>query len=158
MSLREKQGVSAGSVILALFIMYECIWMPCIHHLENMRLRIASQQKTLVFMQSADAAMRTSKLGAKHPPATLVVFMSQMQKQIRQFGLESFLVQFKQAANESVELHFQKVEFDKLMVFLTAAMKDYPVSVSQMMVVAQDTPGQVNADVVVGQLSGTLHQ
>lgn len=151
-SLREQQAISAGSLVLALFIIYECIWMPCINHLEGMRQHIASQQKTLVFMQSADAVMQSGKAHDKQPPVSLVVFLSQMQKQIRLAGLEPFLVQLKQSANESVEIHFQKVEFDKLMTFLTATMKDYPVSVTQMTVVAQDVAGHVNAEMVVQQI------
>jgi len=87
----------------------------------------------------------------KAKPVSLVVFLSQMQKKINQSGLESYLTQLKQSDNESVEIHFQKVEFDKLIKLLMTVMKEYPATVSRLSVTATDAPGYVSADVWVRQ-------
>jgi len=150
---REKQAVMAGSSLLGLFIVYQWMWTPYLDHIASMRERIASDQKTLLWMQSADQVLQKAenKSIAKNKPVTLVVFLSQMQKQVKQSGLEKFLTQLKQSSNDSIEVHFQKVEFEKLIKFLATVMKTYPVSISHMTLVAAESSGYVNADIVIKQ-------
>jgi type II secretory pathway component PulM len=155
LSLKEKQAVIIGSSVLMLFILYQCIWMPVLGSLANMRQRITASQKTLVWMQAADKTMQGSEI-VQHKTISLVALLSEMQKQIKLAGLEPYLGELKQAVNESVEMHFQKVEFDKLVVFLMAMTREYPISITQMTVNAQDTPGVVNADLMVHQSSQAL--
>jgi len=153
LALREKQAVMAGSILLGLFIVYQWMWTPYLNHIASMREKITHDQKTLLWMQSADQAIQKveSKSIAKNKPVSLVVFLSQMQKQIKQSGLGQFLTQLKQSGNESIEIHFQKVEFEKLIKFLTTVMKTYPVSISHLTLVAADSSGYVNADIVIKQ-------
>ena len=93
-----------------------------------------------------------NKSATKNKPVSIVVFLSQMQDKIKSAGLENTLTQLKQSANESIEMHFQKVEFDKLMSFLIAVMKEHPVSISRLSVAATDAPGVVSADIVMKQV------
>lgn len=152
-SVREKQAVVVGGSLLAIFIVYQLMWSPALNHVENMRQRIATDQKTLLWMQSADKTMQQmGNKSAKNKPVSIVVFLSQMQDGIKQAGLENTLTQLKQSANESIEMHFQKVEFDKLMSFLVVVMKEHPVSISRLSVVATDAPGVVTADIVMKQV------
>src|SRR5205085_7707129 len=113
--------------------------------------RIVSDQKTLIWMQSADKTMQNSsnKSAIKMKAVSLVVFLSQMQDKVKEVGLESTLTQLKQSANDAIEMHFQKVEFDKLMSFLIAVMKEHPVAISRLSVTGTDAPGVVNADLVM---------
>lgn len=150
---REKQAVTIGGSLLVLFIVYQWMWSPYLNHIATMREKITSDQKTLLWMQSADQVIRKaeSKSITKNKPVSLVVFLSQMQKQVKQSGLEPFLTQLKQSSNESVEVRFQKVEFEKLIKFLATVMKTYPVSISHITLVATDASGYVNADIVIKQ-------
>jgi type II secretory pathway component PulM len=149
LAVREKRAIVIGGSLLGIFILYKGIWMPSLQHLDNMRQSITSGQKTLAFMQSADQLMQVNAEHSKQKPVSLVVFLSQMQKQIKLAGLEPYLVQLKQAAEESVEMHFQKVEFDRLVTFLIATTKEYPVTILQLSVIALDTQGYVNADILL---------
>ena len=153
LSLREKQAVAIGGSLLFIFLVYQCMWKPYLNHMESMRQRIISEQKTLLWMQSADKIMQMgNKSSAKSKSVSLVVFLSQMQGQIKLAGLEQYLTQLKQSANDSIEIHFQKVEFDKLITFLIDVMKKRPVSVTQMLVIAGDAPGYVSADIAMKQV------
>jgi len=149
---REKQAVLIGGLIVILFILYQCIWSPILNHIEDMRKRIATNQKTLLWMRSADRTMQNmGHQSAKKKTVSLVMFLSEMQHRIQSAGLLSSLTQLKQSANEAIEMHFQTVEFDKLIRFLLAVTHDYPVSISRFSVSKTDVSGVVSADIVMKQ-------
>lgn len=151
LSLREKQAVAGGGVFLAIFIVYQWIWSPLVSQAAMMRKRIVTQQKSLLWMQAADKELQKAQgqSQTRNKSASPVVLLSVIQKQINHAGLESSLSQLKQASNESIEVHFQKVEFDKLVAMLTFLIKAQSISIAQMSVMAEGTPGIVNADVVL---------
>jgi len=150
---REKQAVLIGGGFLVFLIFYLGIWKPAMDHLQGLRERIVNQQKTLLWMQAADKILKKSGNPSivKSKPVSLAVFLSQMQKRVRQTGLESFLVQLKQSDKDSIVMQFQKVEFDRFMTMLMTVMKEDPVAVTRLSVLASDAPGYVNADVVLSQ-------
>jgi type II secretory pathway component PulM len=149
---REKQTVSIGGSALAIFIIYAGIWSPYLNHVSTMRARIKSQQKLLLWMQAADQEINKIE---KQSPGTSgktiapVVLLSLIKKQVDHAGLTENLTQLKQSSNAAIEMHFQKVGFDKLSSLLIAAAKQYNVAVVQMSVTAESTPGIVNADIVL---------
>lgn len=151
LAVREQRAVTAGSVVLSLFILYAGIWSPILGHLTTMRKQIQTEQKNLLWMQTAEKEMQ--KYAGNKPQdmksMTPLALISLLQKQIKQAGLEPALTGLKQAENDSVEMHFQKIEFDKLMTMLTSIVKEYHVNISQMTATAEATPGVVNADVSI---------
>src|SRR5262245_16878412 len=153
LATREKQAVLAGGSFLILLIFYMGIWQPLLHHIQVLRERVVSSEKTLSWMQSADNMLNKLNRSAaqKNKPVSLVVFLSEMQNNVKQAGLDAFLTQLKQSSIDSIELHFQKVEFDKMMGLLMMVMKEYPVTVTRLSVVASDASGLVNADMVIRQ-------
>lgn len=154
-ALREKIVVGIGGACLAIFLVYQLWWSPINTALFNLRKRLVAQQKTLAFMQSADKEiMHLQK--ESHPQEkseTVVSLLSGVQKQITQKGLQSSLTQLKQASNDSIEIHFQKVEFDKLIVLLEDIIKKHTVALTQMSVMADESPGLVSADIFLKIIS-----
>lgn len=153
LALREKQAVSVGGVLLALFIIYQWMWMPALNGVESLRQKIVAGQKTLVWMESVDKQIQKMEGQStdKQHASTLVVLLSQMKKQINRAGLEPYLTQLKQANNSSIEAHFKKVEFAKLVDMLAASMKELSMSVTHLVLTPTETPGYVNADMVIKQ-------
>jgi type II secretory pathway component PulM len=104
-------------------------------------------------MQSADSEIsmiEKQSPGTTGKPVSPVVLLSLLQKQIDAAGLGQNLTQLKQSSNASIEIHFQKVGFDKLSGLLIDAAKRYNVSVVQMSAAADNgTPGVVNADLIL---------
>lgn len=148
---REQQAITFGALILGVFILYAGIWSPLVNHVDAMRKRVLSEQKLLLWMQAADKQIQQMKGQAKNKNHSLspVVLLSDVRKLILQAGLEKNLTQLKQATNDSIEIHFQKVEFDRLVALLTAIVKEESVAITQMAASAEHTPGAVNADVVL---------
>jgi general secretion pathway protein M len=145
LALREKQAVLLGGTFVFIFILYQFIWSPLLGHLTEMRHSIEAQQKTLIWMRKADKEIQSLQKNNKvaNKDASPVALLSSLQKQINQLGLGQSLAGLKQASTDTIEMHFQKVEFDQLVLLLKQ------VSIVQLSAVAGSTPGMVDADLVV---------
>lgn len=149
---REQRMLTIGGVALALFILYAGIWSPITNHLADMRTSIVKDQKTLQWMQSADKEISHLEGESKQQKAksvTPVELLSIMQKTIEEAGLTLSLKQAKQSSGDSIVLHFQKADFDRLMALLIITLKEQNVTVTQFSAIAAGTQGVVNADVTL---------
>lgn len=149
---REKKIVALGGCLFGIFILYQGLWKPYLTYLDTLRHRIEVGQKNLAWMQAADKKIQQWDVQTKksnHVSTSLVVRLGVLQNQIHQAGLEPSLTQLKQADNERIIMQFQKIDFDKLIAFLITLAKTQGISVSQMSVVAENTPGIVSAAVTV---------
>lgn len=151
LAARERQMVAIGGSVLALFLVYACIWSPLQNSVDTMRKRIVTQEKLLVWMRTADQEIKQKESSGQSGSQAVspVVLLGLLQKQVEQRGLALYLTQMKQTSEAAVEMHFQKVDFDKLVGFLIAVAKEHHVSVTQMSASAGAAPGQVNADIVL---------
>lgn len=149
---REKQVVIIGSIIVGLLILYYLIWSPYLNHMNNLRENIVSQEKNLAWMQTANNEIDriAGQDSNKNKITSPVALLGLLQQQINQAGLSTQLTQLKQASDDSVEMHFQKVSFDALMKMLITAIKGQAITINQVAVVASDTPGIVDADIRLG--------
>lgn len=149
--LREKQGVMVGGSLLGIFIIYQFIWTPSLDRVIELRSRIARDQKMLVWMEAVDKEIQKNASESHNTvsSASPVTLLGTLQKQISNAGLDQSLTQLKQASNETVAMHFQKVDFDKLVQLLTTVLKESNVSISQMSAISDNSPGTVNADVML---------
>ena len=145
---REKRMVSVGTVVVGCFIFYAVIWGPYLNRVDGMRQRVQSEQKTLLWMKSADKEMRKiqGQTTTKAQQITPVALLGYLQKLISQKGMDAAMTQLKQSSNDAVELQFQKVEFDKLVTLLMQVVKEQRVVIRQMSATADSTPGLVDAE------------
>lgn len=151
LSLQEKKIAGFGGAIVSLFLFYVLIWSPMLGHLNVMRKRIKSGEQTLVWMQAADKKIQSIESHNKTESKEIspVALMSVLQKEINQNSLGQSLEQLKQASNDTIELDFKQVEFDKVIVFLTKTLKEYRVTVDQFSVTAVAKPGMVDVQLML---------
>lgn len=151
LALREKRALSILGAFLAIMIVYAWIWLPLQNAVIAERKKIGTDEKTLASIQSADRAIQKIErtATAKNKSISPVVLLGILQKQISEEGLEQQLTQLKQATSDSVEMHFQKVEFDKLIVLLMDVTKQHAVTVTQLSAIAENTSGLVNVDITL---------
>lgn len=149
LALREKRMVTVGGVLLVLFILYEGIWSPFLSHIDLLRKQIVAEKKLLVWMQAADQQLQMTGNTSAKKSLTAVALLSFMQQQINQAGLKQQLLQLKQVSSNSVEVNLQKAEFDKVIAMLSHISNEQAISISQISVVAEASPGVVNADMVL---------
>jgi general secretion pathway protein M len=151
LNTREKQAVTVGGFFLGLFIIYACIWSPLVGHVVTLRHKIGTEQKELAWMKAADEQIQkmSGEGHDKTKSTNPVLMLGIVQKQLDQSGLAATLTQMKQSSNNAIEMHFQKVPFDRLIKLLTTLVKQQRVSISQFSSVADTTPGLANVDVVM---------
>lgn len=146
---REKRMLTIGSFSTAIFLFYALIWSPYLNRVTDLRKQILTQQKTLSWMQTADKEIR--KLESEHTPKAVtlspVELLAYLQKQIADSGLTA--AQLKQISNDSVQMQFQKVDFDRLIGFLIKVAQEQSVTITQMSAIADVSPGVVNAEVTL---------
>jgi general secretion pathway protein M len=148
---REQRVVTAGGVIVAALLFYLIIWGPYLNRIHLMRQHIKTEQQTLAWMRAADKEIKQIETHTKNKSAatTPVALLNTLQKQIEDANLAPFLTDLKQSSPDTISIHFQKVEFDNLMRLLLTILKTQNVSVTQMSVVAENSPGMVNVEVLV---------
>lgn len=148
---REKQAVTIGGSLLGLFILYQFIWSPYLDHIADLRNNIAAKQKSLLWIQAANKEIHN--IETKNPTQTTaispVTLLGYLQDQVQSSGMAPNMTQLKQSSNDSIDIHFQKVEFDQLIKFLTKVCKEQRVSIAQMSATAEGTPGVVSADIIL---------
>ena len=78
------------------------MWMPYLHYVDAMRVRIKTQEKTLVWMQAADKEINKIESQSKNKSKSLtpVILLGLLQKQINQAGLEQNLTQSRWIATD----------------------------------------------------------
>ncbi|MBA3661617.1 MAG: type II secretion system protein M [Gammaproteobacteria bacterium] len=152
LALREKQALIVGFIASTLFLMYQWAWSPLMTLKDDLHEQIVAASKTYSWMQKADLQIDEVQTSAQKQNAALtpVMLLGLLQQRINQAGLAPSLSQLKQAHDDSLEIHFQKVEFDKLMSWFLVFAKEEPIQVTQMSVVAANEPGLVNVDMIVG--------
>lgn len=151
LSFREKQAAAFGGIVIAFLMVYQFIWSPLLVQVALMRQQIVTEQKNVLWMQTANKKIKQleSQQKAKNAVVSPVILMSAMQKLINQTGTSQFLTQLKQTSNDTVEIQFQKIEFDKLMAVLITAIKQQHITISQIAMTAETTPGVVSADITL---------
>ncbi len=157
LELREQRAVKVGGTALAIAVFYFGIWSPFLGRVEALRKRIVTDQKTLVWAKQADQRIKELSGAASTASSqvmTPVALLSMLQDQILQSDLKDALKDMKQAANDSIQLQFKNVSFDRLMKMLMSVLQNSSVTITQFSAVAEKTPGMVDANILLG-LSGS---
>lgn len=150
-SQREKQMVAVGGSVLTLYLCYALIWSPFLNHVDAMRKKVKTNQQLLAWMKSADQVMLELKKSEHQRvrPESLVSFLSVLKQGVQEAALAKSLSQLRQSGSDSIEIHFQNVDFDKAIRFISSILTAHDVHVTQLSVSALPTPGQTNIDMVM---------
>lgn len=156
LSERDQRISVLCSVCLLLFFVYIMIWQPINNATYVLRKKLVAEQQTLAWMKATDKELRKVEASKRNTPSegkatSLVLLMSVIQKQMNQAGLEQYLTQMKQVSNRSIEMHFQRAEFDKLLKSLIVLINEQNITIERMSVVNTDTLGIINADILLTQ-------
>ena len=148
---RERSAVNIGGGAVLFAILYFGIWSPLVNHVDELRKRIVTDQKTLTWMREADEKIKqlSATESTVQQAVTPVQLLTLLQMQINQAGLRDALKEMKQASNDAIQLHFKNVSFDQLITLLMSVLKNSHVAISQFTATAEATPGMVNADIML---------
>ncbi len=150
LNTREQRMVMAGSIFAIAFIAYQFIWSPLSTKAANLRKQIVADKKTLSFMQATDQAIKTQITNGNEQAKAItpVALLSALQIAIMRAGLNAELKELKQTSNDSVNLRFSKVPFDRVIKMILGLMNEQKVVISQMSVASVGEPGLVDITIV----------
>lgn len=150
LSLRDKQMVILGSLVVMIFLIYTIIWSPLDNANVNLRSHIQHSRETLNFMQQADHRIQLLlKESTAQTHTSTESLLGTMQTEMNHSEFSSHVTQLREAENDSVQFNLTKIDFDQLLVFLTSVWKKYHFIVSRISVIPTGVPGEVTVDVTI---------
>lgn len=150
LSLREKQTLAFGGLIISLLLLYQLIWSPWMHKLASLKTQVKHARELLTWLQQADQQLQT----VTHPPQinnshTMESTLSILQDTLKKSPFAQQVAQLRQAENDTVQVTLQKVSFDWLIKLLLDLWEQNNLIVSQINVTPTNIPGEVTADVML---------
>lgn len=151
---REQRLLTIGSLSLTIFVVYFFMWSPLNEATIKMRQQIKTSDQTLYSIEALnkeinDLLKEKNSLDQKNKSYSPAELISLLQNHIDKAGLKSELKQLKQTNNNNSEIHFQKVDFDKLSGLLIELNQQFGVKIIQVSIKNENIPGKVTADIVV---------
>lgn len=151
LALREKQMLVLGAFAIGIFLIYILLWSPLQNKVSSLRNQIQHSQELLAWMKDADKQIQALEKNSQKKSGSKATgsILSIVQKQIKTSPVASDLSQLHQVENDSVELSFKKVNFDKLMEWLIPFTQKQGLVISQITVKPSGSAGIVAADLVL---------
>ncbi len=146
LSLRKKQAIALGALLLGLFLIYELIFATLFNATDSLREKIHKNQTLLAWMKDGD--QRLQALQSTQPVTTTnnsSSLLSGVQNNLRQTALQKNVLQLQQADNDSIELHLQQVSFDSMINWLIKLCGTQQLTITDMFVKPNGDAGIVDA-------------
>ncbi len=142
LSLREKRIVLFGGFFILIFLMYELIWSPIANKHESLRHNILRDQALLTWMKEADQHI-TARAQTQPIKSSTESLLSEVQIQLEKSDFSKLFSQLKQAEDNSVQVSFEKINFDQLMGWLVEMQNQFGWNVTDITVTKTETSGIV---------------
>ncbi len=153
LALREQQFVLVGGICAAIFIGYLLIWAPLADKIISLRSSIIHNQNLLVWMQDSDAKIQFLEKTIKQQNTQgMGSLLGVVQNQLNQNPVGKFVTELHQADNNTVQIHFQKIDFDKLMAWVVQLWEQHGLLITDMSVSPSGTLGIVSVELSVGRV------
>jgi len=151
LAFREKQALSVGVVVIIIFLIYGFIWAPLNNKVKTIRTHIERNQALLAWMTAADIQIQRIQKNNQKPLAAVSAgsLLSVIQNQINLSPIATNLSELRQFENDSVQLRFKQVEFDKMIAWLAELCQENKVVITQLTITSGESPGIVAAEFVL---------
>jgi general secretion pathway protein M len=154
---REQMALVAAAAALLLFLIYLLAWQPFMDSVEQKRLQVKSQQVTLDWMkqnlgeiQHIRSQRRTAGISNTNEALLTMVDRTAKQSQLRQQ-----IQRIKPQGDDTVQLWVEQAAFDTLVKWLGGLSLQYGIQIESLNIDRQESPGIVNARLVLQRAGGT---
>lgn len=146
LSLREKQTVAFGTLLVMIFIVYELMFASLAGSVDHLRAQILKNKTLLSWMRESDARIQQLEKNQKPIESKDAgSLLSVVQDDIKNNPISKSMTQLQQSDNDAVELRFQQVSFDDMMQWLIAICREQDLTISQMTITPESSAGVVDA-------------
>lgn len=148
LSTREHRILTAGGVLLILFLLYLIIIQPINTGLNNQINNIDAQKKLLSWMQTSVPELKAlRKSGDTRQTIPAGGLLSSVEQSLKQSQLSEAVTALEknpdETSQESIQLKFDKVNFDRFMTWLINFWQTYDINISQISVTRTPAAGIV---------------
>jgi type II secretory pathway component PulM len=144
LSLREKQTLALGSVVIFIFLIYQLIFASVANSVDHLRDQLHKNKNLLGWMQESDKRIQLLEKNQQPHSKKTASLLSIVQDDLNQNPIAKNMTALQQADNDSIELHFQQVSFDNMMRWLITMTRQQQIIITQMTVVPSQSPGIVD--------------
>jgi general secretion pathway protein M len=151
LSLRDKRVLCSGLFIITCMLLYECVWHPLIDKNQLLHQQIQDNKQLIVWMSTVNQEIQTlEKKPTNHFKGHSS--LSIVQDELKKSKLIEQITELKQAENDSIQLHFQGIYFDKLMSWLIKIYQEQGFVIAQIEVSPTDGIGIVNGQMILQKI------
>ncbi len=145
---RERALISGSAMIAMIVLGYVLVWEPFQTSHRRLQQSVAEQRADLAWMrQAAQEIQRLS--GAARPKSDGRSLLTLIDQTARTAGIGVALKQMTPQGDDRLSARLDAVEFNKLLPWLGVLEREYPITLINLSVDRTETPGLVNARVIV---------
>lgn len=151
---RERLVLTGGTMLLIALLVVFLFWLPIQEQLAQEKQKLAERVTTLQWMQQASTEVARLQPLRKTSPQKKddehKSILSLADQTARNQGLGDALKRVEPEGTTRVRLSFENVSFDGLLDWLAILNQQHDIQVQQLTIEADETPGQVQARLVLG--------
>ena len=144
---RERVILGAGSLVLAVVVIYLMIWEPMVSTRQQVRADISALSADLAWMQQVERQVKRRAAQQGDPPSSGSAggsVLTLVEVSARAAGVNEALERV-QPEGQGARIWFTETGFDSLLHWLGELEQRHGLQVSQLAVDAGNTPGMVSA-------------
>ncbi|MCX7120183.1 MAG: type II secretion system protein M [Gammaproteobacteria bacterium] len=147
--LREQKIVLTGGIIFFILFFYMALWNPLSTAVSNYKIKVRSEEQLLCYMQKALVRIQTLKASGAQIGTEQGDLLTVAEQTLTAKNLSSFLKQVQQPQHNQIDLTFENVPFDQLMLWLQALSAQYGVRVVQLSAARLPIVGAANVTMLL---------
>lgn len=147
LSLRERQVVFFGGLLLGIFLIYEMIFASLSSGVSHLRDKVRSDTSLLTWMTETNQRIQSLENSASPSSEPLTgSLLSSLQTTLNHSPFSKSVTQLQQSENDSVEVKLQNIPFDEFAKWLIDFTQQNELRILQLTTTPNKDPGMVNVD------------
>jgi len=146
---REKRVLGLGSIAFVVMMGYLFLVEPLMEQKEQLTTRVAAQKnlKTHLERVALEAkSLRSKGGGAKKLSGTgNNTLLAVVSKTSRQNGIKESMKRITPEGSKKASIWFEDASFDQIISWITSVSRSYAITVDNINITAEDSPGLVRA-------------
>lgn len=152
LNTRERGLVAGGTALTLVLLLYVLVWEPFQTSGRRLRQNVAERRADLAWMRQATQEIkRLNGAGIAQPTSDDRSLLTLVDQTARAAGLGTAMKRVAPQGDDKLSAQLDSVEFDKLIPWLRALEHDHRITIVSLSVDRTDTPGRVNARIVLGR-------
>jgi len=135
----NKRNLKIMGIFLLFFLGYQMTSL-FFNHVHELNEELLKREILLEWMLDKDQEFKVQKNEVRH---SAVSFLDLLHRKLEEAALISFVSEFKQIGENGLEVHFDKVEFDRSMAVLLAFIDEEHMVIQSLLITALPDSGLV---------------